>query len=99
MCYVSICEDVEDSLEGRMETRLIHLERLEALNKEGRLMLAGATPSIDSEDPGKAGFTGSVIIAEFESLESAQEWADEEPFLEAGIYKSITVKPFRKALP
>ena len=99
MYYVFICEDAEDSLEARMETRPTHLARLEKLNKEGRLMLAGATPSIDSEDPGPAGFTDSIIIVEFESLGAAQEWADKEPFLEAGIYKSITVKPFRRALP
>ena len=99
MYYVFICEDVEDSLELRKTHRETHLQRLNELVHEGRLMLAGATPALDNEDPGPAGFTGSIIIAEFECLQDAEDWADEEPFLTCGVYKQITVKPFRKALP
>ena len=99
MYYTFTCEDVENSLELRQANRPVHMERLNALLSEGRLLLAGANPAIDNPDPGPAGFTGSLIIAEFDCLEDAQAWADAEPFLLAGVYKSITVKPFRKALP
>lgn len=99
MYYSLVCEDIESSLELRKANRSTHLARLETLTNEGRLLLAGANPAIDNEDPGPAGYTGSIIIAEFESLEAAQQWADDEPFLKCGVYKNVTVKPFRKALP
>ena len=99
MYYVFICDDIEDSLELRKQHRPEHRARLEAMIDEGRLMVAGPTPAIDSEDPGPAGYSGSIIIAEFESLEDAQRWGDEEPFLKAGVYKSVTVKPFLKTMP
>lgn len=99
MLYIILGEDCEESLEKRMATRPAHLTRLEALQIEGRLLLAGPCPAIDSEDPGPAGFTGSLIIAEFPSLEAAQQWAEADPYLEAGVYQSITVKPFKKVLP
>lgn len=99
MYYVFICEDIDNSLELRMQHRPAHRARLEALVEEGRMMLAGPMPAIDSEDPGPAGFTGSVIIAEFDSLEDARKWGDEEPFLKAGVYQSMVVKPFLKTMP
>lgn len=99
MLYAIISEDVENSLEKRLTTRPAHLERLQNLNKEGRLIIAGPHPAIDSEDPGTNGFTGSLIIAEFDSLESAQRWADADPYVAAGVYKKVTVKPFKKVLP
>jgi hypothetical protein len=99
MYYVFICEDIENSLELRTRHRPAHRARLEALVDEGRIMVAGPMPAIDSEDPGPAGFSGSVIIAEFDSLEAARTWADEEPFLKAGVYRSVVVKPFLKTLP
>jgi len=99
MLYVIIGEDIENSLEKRMSVRPAHVERLNALKDAGRLVIAGPNPAIDSEDPGAAGFSGSVIIAEFESLQAAQTWADADPYIEAGVYAHVTVKPFKKVLP
>jgi uncharacterized protein YciI len=99
MWYVFICDDKPNTLELRMQTRTAHIERLNALKEQGRLFVAGPCPAIDSEDPGEAGFTGSVIIAEFPSLNDAQAWANDEPYLAAGVHDKITVKPFKKALP
>jgi uncharacterized protein YciI len=99
MIYTIQCEDVENSLELRQQVRPQHLARIEQLMNEGRLLLAGPHPAIDSDDPGPAGFTGSLIVAEFDSLEDAQAWAYADPFLEAGVYKQVTVRPFRKTLP
>ena len=99
MLYTIIGEDVENSLEKRMEARPTHLERLQALQDQGRLITAGPNPAIDSEDPGPAGFSGSLIIAEFESLETAQAWADADPYVKAGVYANVTVKPFKKVFP
>ena len=99
MFYAVISEDVEDSLEKRMSVRADHIDRLKQLQNEGRLLLAGPHPGIDSEDPGPAGFTGSLIVAEFESLEAAQEWADADPYIAAGVYAKVVVKPFKKVFP
>ena len=99
MLYVINGEDVQDSLEKRLSVRPAHLARLKALQEEGRLVLAGPYPAIDSSDPGPAGFSGSLIIAEFESLETAREWAQEDPYVTAGVYGNLTVKPFKKVLP
>lgn len=99
MLYVMIGEDSKDSLSKRLANRPAHLERLHRLQAEGRLILAGPLPAIDSPDPGPAGFTGSVIVAEFSSLADAQAWADEDPYLAAGVYAKVTVKPFKKVLP
>lgn len=99
MFYAIISEDVENSLAMRKSARPTHIARLEALQKQGKLLLAGPHPAIDSEDPGDNGFTGSLIIAEFASLEDAQAWADADPYIEAGVYKQVTVKPFKKVLP
>ena len=99
MWYVFNAKDVENSLEKRLQFRPLHLARLMILIEQGRLLIAGAYPAIDSIDPGPAGFFGSLIIAEFEDLEAAKKWADEEPFLIHGIYQSIDVKPSRKSLP
>lgn len=99
MYYVIFAEDVENSLENRLKTRPAHLERLEELKQQGRLFAAGPLPAIDSEDPGEAGFTGSLVIAEFDSLDAAQAWADADPYFAAGVYKKVTVKPYKKVLP
>ena len=99
MLYAIIAEDIDNSLEKRLAARPAHLERLQQLSSEGRLILAGPHPSIDSEDPGTAGFSGSLIIAEFASLADAQTWADADPYIEAGVYAQVTVKPFKKVLP
>jgi uncharacterized protein YciI len=99
MLYAVISEDVDNSLDKRLSVRPAHVERLQQLKAEGRLILAGPHPAIDSEDPGTNGFTGSLIVAEFDSLESAQQWADADPYIEAGVYKQVTVKPFKKVLP
>ena len=96
MLYTIIGEDVEQSLERRKQARPQHLERLEQLRADGRLLLAGPFPAIDSSDPGPAGFTGSLIVAEFDSLEEAQRWADADPYIETGVYSSVSVKPFKK---
>jgi uncharacterized protein len=99
MLYAIIGEDVADSLEKRKSVRNKHIARLQQLQDEGRMVLAGPNPNIDSEDPGPAGFSGSIIIAEFESLDAAQAWADADPYIEAGVYARVTVKPFKKVLP
>jgi uncharacterized protein len=99
MWYAIMSEDVEDSLERRKSARADHLARLHELVDEGRLLLAGPHPAIDAEDPGPAGFTGSLVIAEFESLEAAEAWAQADPYVAAGAYARVTVKPFRKVLP
>ncbi len=99
MLYAIICEDVPNSLETRLKTRPAHLERLEMLKSQGRLVLAGPHPAIDASDPGTAGFTGSLVVAEFPSLEDAQAWIEADPYNEAGVYAEITVKPFKKVLP
>ena len=99
MLYAIIAQDLDDSLEKRLAARPAHLERLNALLDEGRLILAGPHPTIDSEDPGEAGFSGSLIVAEFSSLEDAQAWAADDPYQHAGVYASVTVKPFKKVFP
>jgi len=99
MWYVIYAEDVENSLTLRMEARPAHLDRISALVDEGRILVAGPTPAIDSEDPADAGFTGSLIIAQFESLGDAKAWADADPYVSAGVFKSVTVKPYKKVLP
>jgi uncharacterized protein YciI len=91
--------DRENSLEDRLAVRPEHLERIQALQSEGRLILAGPHPAIDSEDPGPAGFSGSLIVAEFDSLEAAQSWADDDPYARSGVFSSVSVKPFKKVLP
>ena len=99
MLYAIIGHDREGSLEQRLAARPAHLERLTALQAEGRLIVAGPFPAIDSVDPGPAGFTGSLILAEFASLEQAQAWADADPYVAAGVYEQVEVKPFRKVFP
>jgi len=99
MWYAIIATDNPGSLERRLANRPAHLERLRALQAEGRLLLAGPFPAIDSEDPGPAGFSGSLIIAEFSDLSAARAWADADPFVAAGVYGAVDVKPFRKTLP
>ena len=99
MYYAVIATDVENSLERRLSARPAHIERLQHLKNEGRLLLAGPFPAIDSEDPGPAGFSGSLIVAEFASLEEARAWADADPYVAAGVYADVSVKPFRKVLP
>lgn len=99
MFYAIISEDAENSLEKRLAARPAHLSRLEQLRDEGRLLIAGPHPAIDSEDPGPNGFTGSLVVAEFASLEDAQNWADADPYIEAGVYARVNVKPFKKVLP
>ncbi|CCN85740.1 putative YciL protein [Vibrio nigripulchritudo SFn27] len=96
MWYVIFSQDVENSLEKRLSVRPQHLERLQKLQDEGRLLTAGPMPAVDSNDPGQAGFTGSTVIAEFDSLEAAQQWADTDPYIEAGVYEKVIVKPFKK---
>ncbi|ASI90544.1 MULTISPECIES: YciI family protein [Vibrio] len=96
MWYVIFSQDVENSLEKRLSVRPQHLERLQTLQDEGRLLTAGPMPAIDSDNPGDAGFTGSTVIAEFESLAAAQQWADADPYIEAGVYANVIVKPFKK---
>ncbi len=99
MWYTIIGQDVPGSLAQRMAARPAHLARLQALQDEGRLLLAGPFPAVDAVDPGPAGFTGSLIVAEFASLPAAQEWADADPYVAAGVYRQVTVQPFRKVLP
>ena len=99
MLYAIISQDRVDSLNNRLNARPDHLARLEALRDAGHLVLAGPHPAIDSPDPGPAGFSGSLVVAEFDSLEAAQAWADADPYVAAGVYASVTVKPFRKVLP
>jgi uncharacterized protein YciI len=97
--YAIISEDIENSLEKRLAARPDHIARLKELNEQGRLLIAGPHPAIDSEDPGSAGFTGSLVVAEFPSLTEAQQWADNDPYITAGVYKKVTVKPYKKVLP
>lgn len=99
MLYAIIGQDVADSLSKRQSARPAHLERLQSLQTQGRLVLAGPFPAIDGPDPGPAGFRGSLIVAEFESLEAAKAWADEDPYIAAGVYQSVDVMPFKKVLP
>ena len=99
MLYVIIGEDRPGTLDRRLAARPAHVERLQALQADGRLILAGPCPAIDSPDPGPAGFSGSIIVAEFESLEAAESWAGTDPYVGAGVYARVTVKPFRKVLP
>ncbi len=99
MYYAIISEDVEDSLPLRRQAREAHLARLEQLRDEGRLLLAGPYPAVDAENPGEAGFTGSLVIAEFDSLASAQAWADADPYVAAGVYRRVEVKPFKQVMP
>ena len=99
MYYAIIAQDREDSLEQRLKARPEHLKRLEQLQDEGRLLLAGPHPAIDAEDPGPAGFTGSLVVAAFADLPSAQAWADEDPYITAGVYERVMIKPFKKVFP
>ena len=99
MLYAIISEDIENSLEKRMGARPAHVERLNQLKNEGRLILAGPHPAIDTNEPGEAGFTGSLIVAEFDDLAAAQSWADSDPYVAAGVYQSVVVKTFKKVLP
>lgn len=99
MWYAIISQDVENSLPLRQQARPDHLDRLQQLKSEGRLLIAGPNPAIDSNDPGDAGFTGSLVVAEFDSLNAAQQWADADPYVDAGVYKEVTVKPFKLVLP
>ncbi len=99
MYYAIIAEDKPGTLEARLAARPAHLERLQTLQREGHLLIAGPHPAIDSEDPGPAGFSGSLVVAEFPDLEGAQMWADRDPYVQAGVYGRVTVKPFKKVLP
>jgi len=99
LLYAIIGEDVADSLERRLGARPAHLERLQDLRDQGRIVVAGPFPAIDSADPGPAGFSGSLIVAEFDSLDAAQQWADADPYVAAGVYARVQVKPFKKVLP
>jgi uncharacterized protein YciI len=99
MYYAIISEDVDNSLPLRQGARAAHLVRVEQLKQEGRLLVAGPHPALDTEDPGDAGFTGSLIIAEFDSLDAAQNWADSDPYVEAGVYARVVVKPYKIVLP
>ena len=99
MWFSIVCEDVSNSLPLRQQARPAHLARLENLKQAGKLLVAGPNPSIAANDPGDAGFTGSIIIAEFTSLDEAQAWADADPYRSAGVYASVTVKPYKKVLP
>lgn len=99
MLYAIIATDVQNSLENRLNVRPAHLARLEQLKNEGRLILAGPHPAVDSNDPGPAGFSGSLIVAEFDSLLAAQQWAEADPYRAAGVYASVLVKPFKLVLP
>ncbi len=99
MLYAIISEDTPGSLPRRLEARPAHLERLKALQDEGRLILAGPHPAVDSEDPGQDGFTGSLVVAEFADLAAAETWAQADPYMDADVYAKVTVKPFKKVLP
>jgi uncharacterized protein YciI len=99
MLYAIVGEDRPDSLAARLAARPAHLERLKALQDQGRMIVAGPFPAIDSPDPGPAGFSGSLIVADFASLEAAQAWADADPYVAAGVYAGVLVKPFKKAFP
>ena len=99
MWYAVISEDHEGSLENRLAARPDHVARLKTLASEGRLLIAGPHPAVDAPEPGAAGFTGSLVVAEFDSLEDAKAWADEDPYIAAGVYREVTVKPFNLVLP
>ena len=99
MWYAIISQDTDNSLTPRQSARTAHLNRLHPRKKTGRLLVAGPHPAIDNPEPGEAGFTGSLVIAEFDSLEAAQAWADADPYVSAGVYASVTVKPFNRVLP
>jgi uncharacterized protein len=99
MLYAIMGEDIPDSLEKRLSVRPAHLQRLQALQDEGRLVLAGPHPAIDAENPGEAGFSGSLIVAKFANQEEAQRWADADPYIAAGVYARVFVKPFKKVFP
>ena len=99
MYYLVYSEDVENSLPLRLSVREQHLARLSSLQDQGRLLVAGPCPAIDTENPGDSGFTGSLIIAEFDSLTDAQTWANDDPYIAVGVYKKVTVKPYKKVLP
>lgn len=99
MWYAIMSEDCSDSLERRKSARPDHLARLESLRDEGRLLIAGPHPAVDSPDPGPAGFTGSLVVVDFPSLEQARAWADSDPYVAAGVYRKVTVKPFKHVLP
>ena len=99
MLYAIMSQDVADSLPLRLSVRPAHLERLNVLKNEGRLVLAGPLPAIDSVDPGDAGFSGSLVVAEFANLDEAKTWADADPYVTAGVYEQVIVKPFKKVLP
>ncbi len=99
MLYMILGQDVPDSLERRMAVRPEHLARLEALRDAGRLLLAGPFPGVDSPDPGPAGFTGSLIVAEFPSLEDARAWAEADPYMTTGVFSEVVVRPFKRVLP
>lgn len=99
MWYAILSVDKPDSLKRRLTARAAHLARLQTLQNEGRLFVAGPHPAIDSTNPGEAGFTGSLVIAEFSSLQQAQQWADKDPYIEADVYQTVTVKPFKKVFP
>jgi hypothetical protein len=99
MWYAIISEDVKDSLSKRAGARDAHLARLRALAADGRVLIAGPHPAVDMEDPGEAGFTGSLVVLDFPSLEAAKTWADADPYVEAGVYAKVTVKPFKLVLP
>ncbi len=99
MLYAILSEDVNDSLEKRKSARPAHLQRLDNLQDKGRLVLAGPHPAIDSNTPGEAGFTGSLVIAEFSDLQEAKSWADDDPYVTAGVYKHVVVKPFKQIYP
>lgn len=99
MYYTIYATDSENSLDARLAARPAHIERLKSLVDEGRLLVAGPNPAVDSEDPGGAGFTGSVIIASFDTLEDAQSWAAADPYVEAGVYTNVEVRPFKRVLP
>ena len=99
MLYAIIAQDIENSLSKRMEARPSHVARLKELKDQGRLILAGPHPSIDVSEPGEAGFSGSLIVADFDDLQQAREWADADPYVAAGVYSNVVVKPFNKVLP
>ncbi len=99
MLYAIISQDIKNSLNKRLKARPAHLERLQQLQNKGRLVIAGPHPAIDSNNPGEAGFSGSLVVAEFESLETAQTWADSDPYFKAGVYQSVLVKPFKQVFP
>jgi uncharacterized protein YciI len=99
MWYMIVGEDHPNSLENRGSAREAHLARLTKLTEEGRLLVAGPLPAVDAEDPGAAGFTGSLVVVDFPSLDEARAWADQDPYVAGGVYKNVTVKPFKRVLP